>query len=263
MLTTETVRSIKASLAAVADPGNAIALQRYFKTAAGEYGEGDRFIGVRVPAIRTIAKQYERLSLPEIDSLLDSDIHEHRLTGLMVLVLQYTSASRPKFRDDALRRQICDFYLAALGRNRVNNWDLVDSSAEYILGEYLFDGSRDLLFELAASQSVWERRVAIIATFKLIRRGDAVTTLDIAERLLDDRHDLIRKAVGWALREVGKRVDRALLRAFLDVHAPAMSSITLSYATEHFEPELREHYRALRLAGKRAPLNANAGSDLT
>jgi 3-methyladenine DNA glycosylase AlkD len=231
---TATAHDVVAALAAEAGPDKAAGLARFFKTGPGQYGEGDQFLGLTVPASRRIAKPFRDLPLAEVDILLDSRVHDHRFVGLIILVAQYPS--RPA--------EIADFYLAAVRRGRVNNWDLVDASAEFILGEYLFDRPRDLLFELAASESVWERRVAIISTFGFIKRGDASTTLEIATILLPDKHDLIRKAVGWMLREVGKRVDRAQLVSYLDAHAAVMARTTLSYATEHLTQEQRIHYRA-------------------
>jgi 3-methyladenine DNA glycosylase AlkD len=211
-------------------------LQRYFKTGPGEYGEGDVFLGVRVPAVRTVARRYRGMTESEIDVLLDSPVHEHRFAALDILVAQY--------RDDAER--VVGQYLGAMQRGRVNNWDLVDSSAEYILGPWLFDRDRSLVFALAQSDDVWERRIAIITTFGFIRRGDASTTLELALLLIDDRHDLIHKAVGWMLREVGKRVDEALLAAFLEENAHRMPRTMLSYAIEHLEPAQRARLRALR-----------------
>jgi 3-methyladenine DNA glycosylase AlkD len=233
---TATAADVKAALAAVADPDKAQALRRYFKTGAGDYGEGDEFLGLTVPTTRRLVKPFVGLPLDQVDLLLESPVHEHRFVGLLILVARY-----PKESDS-----IADFYLAAVRRQRVNNWDLVDCSAEFILGEYLLDRPRDLLFELAASESIWERRVAMLSTFGFIKHGDASTTLEIATVLAPDRHDLIQKAVGWMLREVGKRVDPALLISYLDDHAARLSRTSLSYATEHLTPEQRIHYRSLR-----------------
>ena len=233
-------------LAEVADPADAVHLQRFFKTGAGEYGEGDAFIGVRVPQIRAVVERHTDLPLDEVDVLLDSDVHEHRLAGLLILGAQFERAGKPRTADPVLRDRIIDAYLAALRRGRVNNWDLVDASAPYLLGEWLLahPGQRGLLDDLAAGESLWERRVALLATFAFIRSGDPAPTLALAKRLLDDRRDLIQKALGWMLREVGKRVDVEVLRAFLDAHTAAMGRTALSYATEHLNSAERAAYRS-------------------
>jgi 3-methyladenine DNA glycosylase AlkD len=232
----DTAAEVMATLAGAADPEKAVRLSRFFKTGPGEYGEGDVFLGLTVPTTRRLLKPYLALPLDQVTILLDSEVHEHRFVGLLILVAQYPSNPAP----------IADFYLAAVRRGRVNNWDLVDCSAEFILGEYLFDRSRDVLLELAASDSVWERRVAMISTFGFIKRGDASTTLEIATLLSGDQHDLIRKAVGWMLREVGKRVDPTLLVHYLDAHAAQLSRTSLSYATEHLSADQRSRYRSMR-----------------
>ncbi|MDQ1549228.1 MAG: hypothetical protein QOD27_886 [Microbacteriaceae bacterium] len=237
---------VKAALAELADGEDASFLQRFFKTGPGQYGAGDVFIGVRVPATRGVAKRFQGLPLDEIAVLLDSEVHEHRLAGLIILNARFARASRQKMRDDSLRETMVRFYLDAVRRGRVNNWDLVDSSAGFVLGEFLIDQPRDLLFDLAASEKLWERRVAMLSTFAFLKQGDASTTIEIAGMLLDDGEDLIHKAVGWMLREVGKRVDPDLLIRFLDENAPRMPRTALSYATEHLPPELRAHYRAMR-----------------
>lgn len=227
---------MRAALAEVANPADAVFLQRFFKTGPGEYGEGDVFLGVRVPATRAVVKRFRGMAFDEIDALLDDEVHEHRLAGLLLLV--FSSRAHP---EAAVAR-----YLAAVRRGRVNNWDLVDSSSEFLLGEWLYDRDRSLLDELAASPVLWERRVAVLATFAFIKKGDASTTFELAARLLDDREDLMHKAVGWMLREVGKRVSRDALLGFLDEHAARMPRTMLSYATEHLSPEERAAYRALR-----------------
>ena len=221
----------------------ALSSRRYFKTGDGQYGAGDQFIGVTLPQQRTVAREFADLPLSELDVLLDSPIHEHRLIGVIIATTQFERASKARTFDQARRQELADWYLAAVRRGRVNNWDIVDSSAPGILGGWLVDRPRDVLFELAASDSLWERRVAIIATQGFIMRGDASTTLELAALLRDDPHDLIQKAVGWMLREVGKRVDRDLLLAFLDEHASRMPRTELSYATEHLAPEVRLAYR--------------------
>ncbi|EME21179.1 DNA alkylation repair protein [Rhodococcus triatomae] len=234
------------ALAAVADPARATVSRRFFKTGPGEYGDGDRFIGVAVPATREIARNFAELPLADVDRLLESEVHEHRLAGLLILVQRFEKASAARTRDDAQRERIAAFYLDAVLRGRVDNWDLVDSSAERILGGWLFDRPRELVFELGADDDLWRRRVALLTTFGFIRRGDATTTLELAPRVLSDRRDLTQKAVGWMLREVGKRVDRELLIGFLDAYAPEMGATALSCATEHLAPDDRARYRRLR-----------------
>jgi len=229
---------VRAALAEYADASDAIHLQRFFKTGPGEYGEGDVFIGVRVPATRSVVKRFRDLELVEIDHLLDDPVHEHRLAGALLLVQRYPSEPEAVF----------DTYLAAVERGRINNWDLVDSSAEHIVGPEVRSGRapRELLDDLATSPRLWERRVAVLATFDLIKHGDAGPTLRLAEQLLTDREDLMHKAVGWMLREVGKRVSPDALAGFLDAHAAQMPRTMLSYAVEHLDPVERARYRALR-----------------
>jgi 3-methyladenine DNA glycosylase AlkD len=238
-------RELQEALAAVADRENARNLQRFFKTGKGQYGAGDVFLGVKVPEVRRIAKGFADLSPADLNDLLDSEVHEHRFAALAVLVAQFQAASAPATRNEAERERLVEFYLSAMRRGRVNNWDLVDSSAEFILGEYLYDRPRDQLLRLTRSGIVWQRRIAMLSTFAFIKHGDASTTLEVAEALLDDKHDLIQKAVGWMLREVGKRVDRELLTGFLETHAKRMSRVTMSYATEHLDQADRVYYRSL------------------
>jgi len=231
-----TADDVRAALRDAGNSDDAVFLQRFFKTGPGQYGEGDVFYGVRVPATRVIVKAFRDLPLDEIDRLLDDPVHECRLAGVLLLVA--------RFRKDP--DAVASRYLAAVYRGRVNNWDIVDASAEFIVGPWVRDGDRSLLFELAASPSLWQRRVAVLSTFDFIKHGDPSTTFALAESLLDDPEDLMHKAVGWMLREVGKRVDRSALLGFLDRHAAEMPRTMLSYATEHLEPEQRTHYRALR-----------------
>ncbi|SDY75161.1 DNA alkylation repair protein [Herbiconiux ginsengi] len=234
------------ALAAVADAGDAAFLAGFFKTGPGQYGEGDEFIGVRVPATRKVAKAFAGIEPAAIDILLDSPVHEHRLAALFLLQARFDRSRARRTADPVAEAAAVEQYLAAVRRGRVNNWDLVDSSAGPILGRWLLDKPRDLLFELARSEVLWERRVGVLATLAFIQAGDASTTLELAPLLLDDRHDLMHKAVGWMLREVGKRVDRSLLTGFLDEYAARMPRTMLSYATEHLTPEERAHYRARR-----------------
>ncbi|MFZ2176745.1 MAG: DNA alkylation repair protein [Rhodococcus sp. (in: high G+C Gram-positive bacteria)] len=241
---TSTADDVKQALANLADDRDAANLARFFKTGPGEYGEGDVFIGVRVPGTRIVVRRHSDLDLSEVGVLLDSPVHEHRLAGLLVLVAQFERSAGAG--DEALCEKIADFYLDLVMRGRVNNWDLVDASADHILGEWLCDRPRDVLFALAADGDLWRRRVSLLSTFAFLRRGDASTTLEVAERVLADRRDLIQKAAGWMLREVGKRVDRDLLTGFLDRHAAEMGRTALSYACEHLTAEDRARYRARR-----------------
>lgn len=226
---------LRDELVALADPDRAAGSARYFQAGPGGYGEGDVFLGVRVPDVRAIVRRHRDLGFDEVEHLLDDPVHEVRLAGVLLLVVR---ARREP--DEAMTR-----YLDALHRGRVDNWDLVDSSARDLLGAALRGGDRSVLHRLAASDLVWERRAAVIATFAFLADGDATTTVALAERLLDDPHPLMHKAVGWALREVGVRVDRGMLLGFLDEHAAVMPRVMLSYATEHLEPDVRAHYRAL------------------
>ncbi|KGJ72694.1 DNA alkylation repair protein [Cryobacterium roopkundense] len=241
-----TASAVKDTLATLADPELALGVARFFQTGPGQYGEGDVFIGLKMPVVRTVVKTFAALPQREIDLLLDSEVHEQRLTGLLILVAQFERASKPAGFDAAARTRLATDYLAAVRRGRVNNWDLVDCSAPTLVGTYLFDRPRDVMLELAVSQVLWQRRVAMVGSLGLIMRGDASTSLELAARLLDDREPLMHKAVGWMLREVGKRIDRALLLAFLDEHAAEMPRTALSYATEHLSPEVRAAYRARR-----------------
>lgn len=245
--------AVRSALKEQSDPADAVHLQRFFKTGEGEYGAGDVFLGVRVPATRKVAKAFAALPLSDVVDLLDSPVHEERLAALLILNARYATAAKPRTRDETEQKAIVDLYLDAVRRGRVNNWDLVDSSAEHILGPWLTDRPRDLLFDLAAGESLWERRVAVLSTFTYIKAGDPSTTLALADRLLDDRRDLIQKAIGWMLREIGKRVDRTVLTDYLDANAPELGRTALSYATEHLTQEERAAYRAMRRSNRTSP----------
>ncbi len=197
----------------------------FFKTGKGQYGYGDVFIGVTVPEQRKVAKHFKDLPLPEIKKLLLSKYHECRLTALIILVAQFNAG------DEKTREKIAKFYL--VNAKRVNNWDLVDSSAPYILGQYLLHKDRSVLYKLVKSKNLWERRIAILATFWFIREGDFKDALAIGETLLSDTEDLMHKATGWMLREVGKRSRPTLVR-FLNAHKATMPRTALRYAIEHF-----------------------------
>ncbi len=222
------------------NPENAAFLLRFFKTGKGQYGEGDVFLGITVPEQRKIAKKYIDLTFDDIQEMLNNKIHEFRLIALFILVYKYqkaddTSASSAQEK----RKEIVDFYLK--NTKKVNNWDLVDSSAGYILGDYLLDRDKSILYKLAKSENIWERRIAIIATQGFIRNNQFEDTLKIAEILLDDKQDLIHKAVGWMLREVGNR-DLNTLYRFLDKHYQKMPRTMLRYAIEKLETEKKEFY---------------------
>lgn len=225
--------AIEARLHEMGDAEHARFVAGYFRTGPGEYGHGDRFLGIRVPALRALVKEYRGVSLDAAATLLRSEWHEARLFALLLLSDAYKRGG-----EDA-REAIYRLYLKNL--RYVNNWDLVDLSAPNIVGAHLVERDRSLLDELARSEVLWERRIAIIATQHLIRKGDFSTTLRIAEVLVDDRHDLIHKAVGWMLREVGDR-DRAAEDAFLRRHHRTMPRTMLRYAIEKFPPGLRQRY---------------------
>ena len=220
-------------LTAHQSPAEREKLQRYFKTGPGEYGEGDRFLGIRSVPLRALARRHQDLSLASCRALLRSPLHEARLLALLMLV-------RRSERGDAATREAA-YRLYLDNSERVNNWDLVDVSAPAIVGGRLVDGDRAMLDRLARSDSVWERRIAALATLHFIRKRDYGDTFRVAELLLDDRHDLIHKAVGWMLREVGKR-DRAAEEAFLKPRYARMPRTMLRYAIEKFPAELRQKY---------------------
>ena len=232
---------VRARLRAVATPERAAGAQRFFKTGKGEYGEGDRFLGVTVPDLRRIARECQELPLREVRRLLTSEWHEERLLALLILMRQFERG------DQHAKDTIYDAYLRST--RHINNWDLVDCSAPRIVGSYLAGRNRAPLRQLAKSSSLWERRMAIIATFHFIREGEFDETLRIAEMLLGDRHDLIHKAVGWMLREVGSR-DRAVEERFLDQHAAAMPRTMLRYAIEKFPEPLRKRYLQMGSVGR-------------
>lgn len=227
---------VRKELKSMADPDKAAILQRFFKTGLGQYGEGDIFIGVMVPQSRKVAKKFSQLQLVEVKMLLYSSIHEERLVALLILVWRYSSALSSREE----KEEIVKFYLDNI--KQVNNWDLVDLSAPNILGAHLIDRDRMLLYRLARSENVWERRIAIVATYHFIRNGDFSDTLKIAEMLLQDRHDLIHKAAGWMLREVGKR-DVASEEAFLEKHRSVMPRTMLRYAIERLPESKRRRYK--------------------
>jgi len=229
------IEKIKNDLAQYIDQEKAEFFPKFFNAFPGGYGEGDRFLGVKVPDQRKVAKKYYKdISLDAVEKLLRKPVHEYRLTALLILVNKFEKA---KAHED--RKSIVDLYLNNL--RYVNNWDLVDSSAYKILGAYLLDKDRSILYRLASSDHLWSQRVAIIATLYFIRKNQFSDTLNIAEILLNHEHDLIHKAVGWMLREVGKR-DFQTEFEFLKTHYKQMPRTMLRYAIEKFEPELRQRF---------------------
>ena len=230
-----TAKAIERRLRALRDPLIASHHLRFFKCGPGQYGEGDAFLGIMVPMLRKLSKELTPIPVAEAVELLQSKWHEARILALMILVRKYERG------DEAMREEIYRRYLA--NTDRINNWDLVDCSAPAIVGAYLLDRDRSSLFALAKSDSLWERRIAIISTQHFIRHEDFDDTLRIAEILLDDRQDLIHKATGWMLREVGKR-DQPVLERFLRKHARRMPRTMLRYAIERLPEELRALYMA-------------------
>jgi 3-methyladenine DNA glycosylase AlkD len=233
-----TARVVKA-IQIEASPTQAKHLQRFFKTSKGEYGYGDIFLGVTVPQIRKIANQYKDLTLPQIDKLVASKFHEIRFCGLVILTLQFKSSS-----ESIVHKKIFDFYLKQVKADRVNNWDLVDVSAP-IIGQYLIGlgSSNQLLLKMARSKSLWQRRVAIVFTFAFIREGIPQPTVVVAQELLHDDQDLIHKATGWMLREMGKR-NPIELRRFLEKNVSMMPRTMLRYAIEKFSETERKKWLA-------------------
>jgi 3-methyladenine DNA glycosylase AlkD len=233
MSATQVVKEIQA----LSNRGRAHDLQKFFQTAPGQYGEGDIFLGLTVPQVRTVAKEYKAISPDEIDLLVRSKFHEVRLCGLVILTLQYKAAKERK-----TKKKLFDLYMKAMTDGYINNWDLVDVTAP-IIGEYLIDSDNPyvLLYKLAKSKSLWQRRVSMVFTFAFIRSGDIEPTFEMAEKLLHDKHDLIHKAVGWALREAGK-LNGIALRNFLAAHSHEMPRTMLRYSIEKFSERERKKW---------------------
>ena len=225
--------NIKKELNKIQDPEKAKILLKFFKTGKGQYGEGDVFLGIKVPEQRKIAKKYSGILLDDIDHLLKSNIHEFRLTSLLILVLKYRK------EDFNGKKEIVDFYFSHM--ENINNWDLVDSSAPYILGDFLLDKDKSILYRLAKSDNLWKRRIAILSTFAFIKNNQFEDALNIAEILLFDKHDLIHKAVGWMLREIGKK-DEITEEEFLEKHHRKMPRTMLRYAIEKFDNDKKKFY---------------------
>jgi 3-methyladenine DNA glycosylase AlkD len=227
------VLAIREQLVALTDPKQAAIKARFFKTGVGEYGEGSRFLGIYTADLQAIAKSFSDLPFAAIQVLLQSDIHEERLVALFILVKQYKMAEPMK------RQAIYDFYMDNL--QYINNWDLVDDSAHHIVGFHLLESDKTILITLAQSQQLWERRIAMVATLYFIRKHQFDWTIKIATMLVYDTHDLIQKAVGWMLREMGKK-DEERLRIFLETYAATMPRTMLRYAIERFPADVRTFY---------------------
>ncbi len=230
--TLNTAAGVKAALLSYARHEKAVGLSRFFKTGPGQYGEGDLFCGVMVPQVRSVARQAHDLNRDEVEILLQDDVHEVRLCGFLILVDQYR-------RQPKNRAGVVDYYLSRL--HRANNWDLVDLSAPRILGHWLLDHDRSVLYRLSESALLWEQRVAIVSTMILIDHGQFDDTLALVKKQMQHPHDLMHKANGWMLREIGKR-DRSVLTAFLEEYATRLPRTTLRYAIEHYSAEERQYY---------------------
>jgi 3-methyladenine DNA glycosylase AlkD len=224
---------LEKELQKLANPEQAMILQRFFKTGPGEYGEGDCFLGIKVPILRAVVKQYEEVTMAEINHLLRSPFHECRMVALFMLIRKYNTG------DDKLKERIFNLYLKSC--RFINNWDLVDLTAPNIVGHYLADKNRKVLYTLVKSHSIWERRISILATFYFIRQNDFQDTFRLADKLMKDNEDLIHKATGWMLREIGKR-DLQLLENFLCPRYKKMPRTMLRYAIEKFPESLRQQY---------------------
>lgn len=235
------IHNLRKDVQALANPKKAKLVQGYFKTGPGQYGEGDIFLGLTVPQSRTIAVKYKDLAYLEISALLKSKNHEERFIALVILINNY------KYGNEKDRKKNYNFYLKHL--RYINNWDLVDLSAHSILGAWLMDKDRKMLLKLATSQNLWSRRIAVVATYHFIKyQKSSAWTFKIAEMLLNDKHDLIHKAIGWMLREIGKNISHEEEEIFLKKHYKNMPRTMLRYAIEHFDPALRQAYMKNKIA---------------
>ncbi len=225
--------TLKQELQSLKNPEKAKVYLRFFKTGKGEYGEGDTFLGIIVPEQRKIAKKYINLSLEELQELLSTNIHEYRACSLFILIDKYRKS------DETEKKKIFDFYLK--NTTNINNWDLVDISAPHIIGNYLLNKDRKILYKLANSKNLWEKRISIISTHTFIKNNEFEDTLKISEILLNDNHDLIHKAVGWMLREIGKR-DQKTEETFLEKYHKTMPRTMLRYSIEKFDETKRKYY---------------------
>ena len=223
-------KTITNELQALSDTEKREIFPKFFKAGKGEYGEGDRFLGVTVPNIRAIAKLHKDISIEEIRDLIQSEWHEVRLCALIIMV------EKSKKKDEALRKELFNLYLSQT--KRINNWDLVDLSCRFIIGEYLLDKSRDILYQLAQSPLLWDNRIAIVSTYAFIRKGQLEDTYALSDLMMQHSHDLMHKAIGWMLREAGKR-DSERLYDYVMSHRADMPRTMLRYAIEKFSPKER------------------------
>ena len=223
-------KTITNKLQALSDAEKREIFPKFFKAGKGEYGEGDRFLGVTVPNIRAIAKLHKDISIEEIRDLIQSEWHEVRLCALIIMV------EKSKKKDEALRKELFNLYLSQT--ERINNWDLVDLSCRFIIGEYLLDKSRDILYQLAQSPLLWDNRIAIVSTYAFIRKGQLEDTYALSDLMMQHPHDLMHKAIGWMLREAGKR-DSERLYDYVMSHRADMPRTMLRYAIEKFSPKER------------------------
>ncbi|MDP2683757.1 MAG: DNA alkylation repair protein [bacterium] len=225
--------NIVKELARLGNPTRAAHSQRFFKTGPGEYGEGDVFLGIQMPVQRIIAQKFIELNLKDVQKLIDSKIHEHRMTGLLIITYKYKKA------DKAEKGKLFKFYIK--NSKKINNWDLVDVTCHIVVGDYLRDKPRDLLYRWSKSSNLWEKRLSIISTYAFIRHNDLNDMYKISNTLLNDNHNLIHKAVGWMLREAGKR-DKQRLVKYLESNAHKMPRTMLRYAIEKFTESERKYY---------------------
>jgi 3-methyladenine DNA glycosylase AlkD len=229
------LKDMRGAMRAAASSEAAEVARRFFKTGPGEYGEGDKFLGLKVPQVRAFVKQSDALSEDDVLALLHSEWHEERLLAMLILVRRFEKAKR----DEPLRSHLVQLYLANTAW--INNWDLVDTSAPQVLGAWLLTHDRSVLHKLVKSKNLWERRIAVLATQAFIRQGHFDDTLALVKSLLSDKHDLMHKACGWMLREIGKK-DKAVLGRFLDEHSARMARTMLRYAIERFPEDERQAY---------------------
>ncbi|HLC57763.1 MAG TPA: DNA alkylation repair protein [Candidatus Nanoarchaeia archaeon] len=228
------MESLELDIKKLANKQQSLILQRFFKTGKGEYGHGDIFLGIKVPETRKLADKYwQELTIDEVQELLNSKIHEKRLLALLILINKYNSS------DETTKEKFFNFYLS--NKANINNWDLIDLSAPHIVGDFLLNKDRKILYQLAKSKDLWERRISILSTYKFIKNNQFDDTLKISETLLKDKHDLIHKAAGWMLREVGKKSIEAE-EEFLKKHHKKMPRTMLRYAIEKFPEEKRKAY---------------------